>query len=320
MKRWTMAVALGLAAGAAGAQTFPAKPITVHVPFPPGGPTDVIARTLATAMEKELKSSVVVENSSGAGGTVGSAKVARMAPDGYNLLLNNVSMSVTPTLYRKLPYTPDDFAPIGVVATVPMVLMTKPTHQSRNLGEFVAWMKSSGEKANMAHAGLGTAAHLCGLLLQQAVQTKVTTVAYRGAAPAMTDMIGNVFDFMCEQVSSSAPFVTSGKVRGLAVTTREPIAALPGVPTTASGGLAGLDIAIWHGLWAPRGTPAAAVNRLSASLEVALKDPELVRRFGEMTAELPRAGEARPEALRQLVTSEVARWAPIIRNAAEYAD
>jgi tripartite-type tricarboxylate transporter receptor subunit TctC len=313
--------ALGLAALGAAAQGFPdGKPITLHVPYPAGGPTDVLARTLAASMEKSLRTTIVVENTGGGGGTIGSAKVARANPDGYSILLNNLGMSTTPTLYRNLPYSPDAFAPVGQVATVPMVLLVRNSLDVKTLPELVNHIKANPDKVNMGHAGVGSAAHLCGLLLQSAIQTKVQTISYRGAAPAMTDLVSGQFDFMCEQVSSSLPFITGNRVRAIAVTSPQPLAVLPGVPTTASSGLGAVDVGVWHGIWAPRGTPAPVIDRLATALNDALRDPEVVKKLTELSAVPAAPADVKPESLRALVQSEMGRWAPIIRAAAEYAD
>lgn len=319
-KRW-LAGGLLAVAMTASAFAFPDnKPITLVVPYPAGGPTDVLARTLATAMEKSLKTTIVVDNSAGAGGTIGSGKVARAAADGYTILLNNMGMATTPSLYRSLPYSPDAFEPIGQVATVPMVLLTRNTLEAKTLAELVAHIKANPGKVNMGHAGIGSAAHLCGLILQATLQTKVQAISYRGAAPAMTDLVSGQFDFMCEQVASSVPFVTSGRVKALAVTAKQPLPVLPGVPTTASGGLPGLDIGVWHGIWAPKGTPAPVVDRLSTALGEALRDADVLKRLAEFSAVPAAPADTRPESLRALTTAEMARWAPIIKAAAEFAD
>jgi len=302
------------------AQTYPAKPITLTVPYPAGGPTDVLARTLANVMEKNLKQPMVVDNIAGAGGTVGAAKVARAPADGYTLLLHNLGMATSPSLYRKMPYNTEDLVPIGTVATVPMVLLAKNDMPAKNLAELVSYIKANPNKVNMGHSGIGSAAHLCGLLLQSTLHAKVTTVAYRGAGLAMTDLMTGQIDIMCEQVSSSASFVTTGKVKAYAVTAKQRLPILANVPTFTEGGIPKVDVGVWHGLYAPKSTPQAVIDRLAASLTEALRDVELQRKFTELTAVVATPAESKPESLRKLQTGEMERWAPIIKAAAEYAD
>ncbi|MBO9513712.1 MAG: tripartite tricarboxylate transporter substrate binding protein BugD [Variovorax sp.] len=302
------------------AADYPTRSITMVVPYPPGGPTDIVARTLAASMEKTLKQPVVVDNTSGAGGTVGSAKVARSPNDGYWLLLNNIGMATTPSLYRSLAYKPDDFAPIGLVATMPTVIIARKDLPANNLEELLAYIKKDPAKVNYGHSGIGSAAHLCGLLYQSAIKQRVTTIAYKGAAPAMTDIMSGQFDFMCEQTSSTVPFVESGKVKAMAVTSKKRIPQLPDVPTTAESGLAALDIGVWHGVYAPKGTPKEIVDRLSAALAEALRDPNVQKRYAEIGAVIATPEEGQPAPLAKLQQAEAARWAPIIKAAAEYAD
>jgi tripartite-type tricarboxylate transporter receptor subunit TctC len=302
------------------AAEYPTKSITMVVPYPPGGPTDIVARTLAASMEKTLKQPVVIDNTSGAGGTVGSGKVARSPNDGYWLLLNNIGMATTPSLYRTLSYKPDDFTPIGLVATMPTVIIARKDLPANNLDELLAYIKKDPAKVNYGHSGIGSAAHLCGLLYQSAIQQRVTTIAYKGAAPAMTDIMSGQFDFMCEQTSSTVPFVESGKVKAMAVTSKKRIAQLPNVPTTAESGLAALDIGVWHGVYAPKGTSKEVVDRLSAALGQALNDPAVQKRYAEIGAVIATADEGKPGPLQKLQQSEAARWAPIIKAGAEYAD
>lgn len=312
--------AITLGSGTLLAQPYPSKPLTLLVPYPAGGPTDVLARTLANAMEKNLAQPVVVDNTAGAGGTVGAARVARSTADGYTVLLHNLGMATSPALYRKLPYNTDDLAPVGIVATVPMVLLARNDMPARNLAELVDFIKANPSKVNMGHSGIGSAAHLCGLLLQSSLQAKITPVAYRGAGLAMTDLITGQIDVMCEQVSSSASYVNTGKVKAYAITGRQHLPVLAQVPTFSEAGFPKVDVGVWHGLYVPRGTPQATIERLSASLTEALRDPELQRKFAELTAVMATPAESRPESLRKLQSAETERWSPIIRAAAEYAD
>lgn len=325
MKLRFLSAALALCAAMAPvtsslAQSYPAKPITLNVPYPAGGPTDVLARTLANVMEKNLKQAMVVDNVAGAGGTVGAAKVARASADGYTILLHNLGMATSPTLYRKMPYNTEDLVPVGIVATVPMVLLARNGLPAKTLAELVSYIKANPSKINMGHSGIGSAAHLCGLLLQSTLQAKVTTVAYRGAGLAMTDLMTGQIDIMCEQVSSSASFVNTGRVKAYAVTGKQHLPILAKVPTFAEAGFPKVDVGVWHGLYAPKGTPSDVIERLSASLTEALRDAELQRKFTELTAVTAAPAESKPEPLRKLQAAEMERWAPIIKAAAEYAD
>ncbi len=302
------------------AADFPVKPITMVVPYPPGGPSDNIARALATSMAKALKQPVVVDNTSGAGGTVGTAKVARSPKDGYWILLQNIGAATTPSLYRSLSYKPDDLAPIGLVATAPSVLIARKDLPASNLSELQAYIRKDVAKVNLGHSGIGSASHLCGLLFQSAMKQRVTSVAYKGAAPAMSDIMGGQFDFMCEQTSVALPFIQSGSVKAIAVTSRKRLAQLSQVQSTAEGGLPAVDIGVWHGVYAPKGTPQEAIDKLSAAIVEALRDPEVHKRYTDLGVEIATPEEGKPEPLAKLQQAELARWAPIIKAAAEYAD
>jgi tripartite-type tricarboxylate transporter receptor subunit TctC len=288
-RRLTLALAAGLAApavlpGIAAAQpAYPNRPVTVIVPFAAGGPTDVVTRLVAEVMARDLGQPVVVENVGGAGGTLGAQRVAQARPDGHTLLLHHIGMGTTPSLYRRLAYDPvNGFEPVGLVTEVPMTIIAKKDFPAANLAEMVKVMREQKLSINLANAGVGAASHLCGLLLQSAVQAQVTTIPYRGTGPAMTDLIGGTVDLMCDQTTNTTQQIRSGAVRAFAVTTTERNAALPDLPTAAEAGLPGFEVSVWHGLYAPRGTDAAIVNRLSRSLQVALRDERLVARFAEL--------------------------------------
>ncbi|WP_043836743.1 tripartite tricarboxylate transporter substrate binding protein BugD [Muricoccus aerilatus] len=320
-----LATALGtttLLPGLARAQAgYPNRPISVIVPFAAGGPTDVVTRLVAELMSRDLGQPVVVENVGGAGGTLGAQRVAQARPDGYTLLLHHIGMGTTPTLYRRLAYDPvNGFEPIGLVTEVPMTIIAKKDFPAANLAEMVRVIREQKQSINLANAGVGAASHLCGLLLQSAVQTQVTTIPYRGTGPAMTDLIGGTVDLMCDQTTNTTQQIRSGAVRAFAVTTNERNAALPELPTAAEAGLPGFEVSVWHGLYAPKGTDAAILNRLSRSLQGALRDERLVARFAELGTAPVSQERATPEAHRAYWQADIAKWRPIIQAAGQYAD
>ena len=318
----TAAMLLTAIATASWAQ-FPDKPVTLVVPFAAGGPSDKIARDLAEALRKPLGQTVVVENAGGAGGTIGTAKVARAAPDGYTLLVHHIGMATAPTLYRKLPYkVPDDFETLGLVNEAPSVLIGKMSLEATNFAELQRWLGSNAKSVNLAHAGLGSASHLCGLMLQSAMKVTLTTVPYKGTAPAMTDLMGGQVDLMCEQATNAVPQVEGKKVKVYGVTSmqRLTIPALKDAPTLAESGLKDFDVQIWHGVYAPKGTPPAVLAKLNGALRVALKDPELIRREEALGLTVVTDDRLDPAGHRKFLEAEKARWAKVIKDAGEYAE
>ena len=319
--------AAALAAGVAGvhapaeAQDYPNRTITIVVPFTAGGPTDTVTRLVAEAMQRDLGQQIVVENVQGAGGTIGAGRVAKAEPDGYTLLLHHIGMATSATLYRSLPYNPrEDFAPVGLVTDVPMTIVARADLAPKDAAELIAYLKENGEKVNYANAGIGAASHLCGMLLMRDVGTKLTTVPYKGTGPAMTDLIGGQVDLMCDQTTNTTNQIKAGKIKGYAVTTPQRLDVLPDLPTTQEAGLPGVQVTIWHGLYAPKGTPDAVVQRLTASLQKALKDPNVLQRFAELGTAPVADADATPEALSKRVNEEIDRWAPVIKEAGEFAD
>ncbi|GGJ32969.1 tripartite tricarboxylate transporter substrate-binding protein [Neoroseomonas lacus] len=315
------AVAAGLATPALAQANFPNRPISMVIPFAAGGPTDTVGRLIAQAMGADLGQPVVVENSGGAGGTIGAQRVASARPDGYTILLHHIGMATIPTLYRRLAYDPvNGFEPIGMVTEVPMTLIARRNIEATNLSELVALIRQRGEGLNYANAGIGAASHLCGLLLMKAVDTRMTTVPYRGTGPAMNDLVSGTVDLMCDQTTNTTEQIRAGTVRAFAVTTPERIAALPDLPTSAQGGLPGFEVSVWHGLYAPRGTPAAIVARLNQALVKALQDPAVASRFADLgTAPVPIA-RATPEVHRAFWQADIAKWRPLIQAAGQFAD
>jgi tripartite-type tricarboxylate transporter receptor subunit TctC len=303
------------------AQDYPTNPITVIVPFSAGGPTDTVTRLVAESMSKTLGQQVIVENVGGAGGTLGAARAAKAEPDGYTLLLHHIGMATSATLYRKLPYDPKTaFAPIGLVTEVPMILVARKDFPANNLQELIAYVKEHKDEVTYANAGVGAASHLCGMLFMQAIETPLTTVPYKGTGPAMTDLLGGQVDFMCDQSTNTTGQIKAGEIKAYGVFADQRLGNLPDLPTIKEGGLDGLDFAIWHGLYAPAGTPEAIVSKLSEALKAALADPKVVERFAELgTVPVP-ADRATPAALQEKLLAEIDRWKPVIEKAGEYAD
>ena len=305
----------------AHAQSFPTKTITMIVPFAAGGPTDTVARLVAQSMGNKLKQQIIIENVGGAGGTIAAARVAKAAPDGYTVLMHHIGHSTAPALYRKLSYNAQtDFEPIGLVTDVPMTIVARKDFPARDFKEFLAYIKANKDKVTYANAGVGSASHLCGMLFMSAIGTDLTTVPYKGTGPAMNDLLGGQVDFMCDQTTNTTSQIKSGKVKAYGVTTKTRLPNMPDLPTLNEAGLPGFEVAVWHGLYAPKGTPKAVVDTLSSALQTALKDPNVKQRFADLGTEPVAESRARPEALRAHLKSEIERWSPIISKAGIYAD
>ena len=305
----------------ATAQDYPTRTITIVVPFAAGGPTDTVTRLISRAMSKSLGQTVIVENVAGAGGTIGIEKVAHSKPDGYTLLLMHIGISTSVSLYRNLRWDPQkDLDPIGLVTDVPMTMIARKDFPPKDMKELIGYVKANKDKVTYANAGVGAASHLCGMLFMTAIQTDLTTVPYKGTGPAMTDLIGGQVDFMCDQTTNTTPQIKGGKVKAYAVTTKKRVASLPDLPTMEEAGLKGFEVGIWHGLWAPHGTPKPALDKLVKALQAALKDPEVAARFAELGTEPEPQNRATPEALRAHLKSEIEKWSPIIKKAGVYAD
>ncbi len=316
-----MAAALALAAPLAQAQAYPSKPITLVVPFAAGGPTDVVARTLGAVMARSLGQSVLIENKLGAGGTLAAGAVAKGTPDGYTFLIHHNGMATAPGLYRKLAYNPlTDFEYVGQVIDVPMTLLGRKDLPANTAAELFAWVKAQGNKANLAHAGLGAVSQLCGMLFQQAMGVEMGTIPYQGTAPALNALLGGQVDLLCDQTTQTLPHIKAGTVKLFGVTTRERIKSLPNVATLEEAGLKGFEVKVWHGIYAPKGTPAAAVDRFGAALRAALKDPTVVQRMAELGAEIVPEAKQTPEGLRSGLKPEIDKWGALIRAAGTYAD
>lgn len=324
-KHWLTAVAGAaslVATGAAVAQAaFPAKPVTVVVPFSAGGPTDVVARLIGVPMGKALGQTVIIDNALGAGGTIAAAKVARAAPDGYTIFLHHMGMSTAPALYRKLSFDPlKDFEYIGQVVDVPMTLLGRKDLPANNFKELQAYVKANGNKVTLANAGLGAVSHLCGLLFMSQMGVELTTVPYKGTGPAMNDLLGGQVDLLCDQTTQTVPFIKDGRIKVYGVTTHNRLGSLPNVPTLDEQGLKGFDVKVWHGMYAPKGTPKEVIDKLNAALKTAMADPHVKQRLAELSSDIPSADKMTPEGLRTHLTAEIAKWGPVIKKAGIYAD
>jgi tripartite-type tricarboxylate transporter receptor subunit TctC len=322
MKRLLLAAVGALAAPLALAD-YPDRPVTIVVPFAAGGPTDKVARDLAEALRKPLGGTVIVDNVGGAGGTLGATKVAKATPDGYTLLLYHIGMSTSPALYRKLPYnTLEDFEYLGMINEVPMTLIGKPTLPANNWAELHKWLEANKGKINLANAGLGAASHLCGLLFQSTLKIDMQTVPYKGTAPAMNDLLGGQVDLMCDQTTNTTSQIEAGKVKAFAVTTSKRLTtpALKNLPTLDESGLKGFNVSIWHGLYAPKGTPKAVADKINAALRAALKDPEFVKREEALGAVVVTDARLNGAEHKKFVEAEINKWGPVIKAAGQYAD
>jgi tripartite-type tricarboxylate transporter receptor subunit TctC len=321
LKRFLLGCATLAFALTASAQDYPSRTITVIVPFSAGGPTDTVARLISQSMGKTLGGTVIVENVAGAGGTIGVEKAARAKPDGYTLLLMHIGISTAPALYRNLRFDPQkDLDPVGLITDVPMTFISKKDFPPKDMKELITYVKANKDKVTYANAGVGAASHLCGMLFMTAIGTDLTTVPYKGTGPAMTDLMGGQVDFLCDQTTNTTPQIKGGKVKAYAVTTKKRVASLPELPTVEEAGLKGFEVAVWHGLWAPHGTPKPAMDKLVAALQAALKDPNVLSKFAELGTEPVAQNRATPDVLRAHVKSEIEKWSPIIKKAGIYAD
>lgn len=319
-----IALAAALTSGA-HAEDFPVKGknLTIVVPFSAGGPTDRVARDLAEALRKPLNATVVVDNTAGAGSSIGTARVARATPDGYTLLLNHIGMSTMPALYRKLTFNVStDFEYLGLINEVPMTLIARPNMEAKNYKELSGWIDQNKGKINLGHAGLGSASHLCGLLYQSALQIDMTPVPYKGTAPAITDLIGGQIDLLCDQTTNTTSQIEGKKVKAYAVTTAQRLnnPLYKDLPTLAESGLKNFQVTIWHGLYAPKGTPAEVVSKINSALKVALKDPDFIKKQNGLGAIVVTDKRIEPAEHKKFVQAEIDKWGPIIKAAGTYAD
>jgi tripartite-type tricarboxylate transporter receptor subunit TctC len=310
-----------LTASAAFAQTYPERQITMVVPFSAGGPTDTVGRLIAERMSADLGQQVIVENVGGAGGTLGAGNVASAEADGYTILLHHIGMATSATLYRNLAYdTTEAFEYIGLVTEVPMTLVARKDFEPADFASLITYVKENADTITMANAGIGAASHLCGMLFMQAVEAPIVTVPYKGTGPAMTELLGGQIDIMCDQTTNTTEQIKGGTIKAYAVTSPARLDIFPDLPTVAEGGLPGMEVSIWHGLYAPKGAPPEVIARLSASLQSALADPSIAEKLAELGTAPSPAADATPEALKAKLEAEIERWKPVIETAGVYAD
>jgi tripartite-type tricarboxylate transporter receptor subunit TctC len=324
MKIFFIFVAATMIALLAHADTYPSRPVSIVVPFAAGGPTDRLARDLAEAMRKHMGGvSIIVDNAAGAGGSLAGAKVARATPDGYTLMLHHIGMSTMPTLVRNISFkVENDFEYLGLVAEVPMTLIGRPNLPAQNYKELAVWIGQNKGKINLGNAGVGSASHLCGLLFQNALQTDMTTIPYKGTGPAMTDLIGGQIDLMCDQTTSTTPQIEAKKVIAYAVTTAKPLSTpqLKNLPTMQSLGLKDFEVTVWNGLYAPKGTPPDILKKLNDVLKLSLKDSDFIKKQEALGTVVIADKRTDPAEHKKFVIAEIAKWSPIIKAAGVYAD
>jgi tripartite-type tricarboxylate transporter receptor subunit TctC len=317
------AVACGAMQGVANAQApaFPDKPIVLVVPFAAGGPTDVVARMIAIPMGKSLGQTVLVENTVGAGGTIAASRVARAAPNGHTIFIHHMGMATAPALYKKLSFDPlKDFEYIGQVVDVPMTMLARKDFPANNFAELQSYIKANKEKVSLANAGLGAVSHLCGLLFMTAMETDLNTIPYKGTGPAMNDLLGGQVDLLCDQTTQTVPLIKEARVKVYGVTTLKRLSALPNVPTLDEQGLKGFEVKVWHGMYAPKDTPAAVIDKINVALRAALQDPMVKQRLADLSSDVPPMDKVTPAGLRTHLEAEIKKWGPVIRKAGIYAD
>ncbi|MCP4617452.1 MAG: tripartite tricarboxylate transporter substrate binding protein BugD [Bradyrhizobium sp.] len=311
-----LALAAAMTPQTISAQTYPNRSITLVVPAAAGGPTDTVARLIGESMGKALGQSVIVENIGGAGGTIGMARVFKAAPDGYTISIYHIAQATHPALYDNLQYNPvTDFDHLGRIADVPMTLVSKTGVAAKNVKELIDWIRTEQGKVTYGHAGIGSASHLCALVLMKELNLQMVGVSYRGTGPAMNDLLGGQFDFMCDQTTNTTNQIKEGRIKGYAVTTKSKVSSLPDLPTLDSTALPGFEVTAWHAMWAPKGLPKEATDKLVAALQAALKDPKVIERFADLGTEPVPQNLATPDALKSQITSEVKRWDAVIKAA-----
>ena len=315
-----LALATVFVATSAIAQQYPTHAVTLMVPFAPG-PTDTVARVIAQSMSKPLGQSIIIENRPSAGGILAPELVKNAKPDGYTILIHHIGMATTPFLYRQLRFDPlKDYEYIGLINDVPMTLLGKQQLPAKDFKELLTYIKANKDKVSLANAGIGAASHLCGMLFMSAIQTDLLTVPYKGTGPAMNDLLGGQVDLLCDQTTNTTSQIKGGKVKVYGVTTKTRVPSLPEIPTLDQEGLKGFEVSIWHGLYAPKGTPKAAMDKLVAALQAGVKDDEVKKRFADLGATTYPPEKATPAALQAMVKSEMDKWGPLIKKAGVYAD
>ena len=315
-KRLSIVAALVAAVAPATQAAYPERPITLIVPFAAGGPTDVVARIVGDNMSRTLGQQVVVENVTGAGGTTGTTRGAQANPDGYTITMGHMGThGAAPAVYPNLKYDPlKDFVPIGLAAGTPILIVAKKNFPAKDLKEFVTYVKANSEKLNEAHAGVGSVSHTTCSLLNSILGIKPTRVPYQGTGPALNDLVGGQVDYMCDQIVNLTPQIQAGNIKAYGIATEKRSPALPDVPTTKEGGLAEFQVSAWNALFAPKGTPNEIVTKLNGALVKALDDEHTRKRLLDLGAEIADKEGRSPEALRKLVTSEIARWNKVLKT------
>jgi tripartite-type tricarboxylate transporter receptor subunit TctC len=310
------AVTLSLAYSASAlAQGYPVKPITLVVPFAAGGPSDLIGRMVSKVMSETLGQQIIIENVAGAGGTAGANRVAKSAPDGYTLLIHHLALAAGAALYNNPGYeTTTAFQPVGLINYGPFVLLSKKDYPAPTLTALLTKLKADGEKVTVAHAGVGSGSHLCGMMMSQAIGAKFTLVPYRGTGPALNDLVGGQVDILCDQTTNAMPQVQGGTVKAYAVTAPQAISQLPDLPPLASQ-VTGFDLSVWHGIYGPKGTPKEAIDKLNAALQKAMADEVVQKRFAELGTLLFPADQRSPEALQAKLDKEVKHWSSVVTAA-----
>jgi len=311
------ACALALAATAAAQGAWPDKPVTLVVPYSAGGPTDVVARLLAVPMGKSLGQTVIVENTVGAGGTLGAARIARAAPTGNVILMHHMGMATAPALYKKLPFDPlKDFEYIGQVMDVPMTLLSRKDFPANTFPELMTYLKANKDKVSIANAGVGAVSQLCGMLFAHQIGVALTTVPYKGAGPALNDLMGGQVDLLCDQTTQTGPVIKDGtRVKVFGVTTPRRLSSMPTIPTLDEQGLKGFDVKVWHGIYAPKGTPQPVLDKLNVALRAALQDETVKARLTELSSEIVPLDKQTPAGLRTHLEAETAKWGKVIKDA-----
>jgi len=317
----TAALAAGLAAPAFAQAAFPDRPISLIVPFAAGGPTDVVARMIAIPMSKSLGQTVLVENAVGAGGTIAATKVARAAPNGYTIFIHHMGMATAPALYKKLAFDPlKDFEYIGQVVDVPMTLLARKDFPANNLQGLQAYIKANPNKVTLANAGLGAVSHLCGLLFMTQLGAELNTIPYKGTGPAMNDLLGGQVDLLCDQTTQTVPMIKDGRVKVFGATTLKRLSALPNVPTLDEQGMKGFEVKVWHGMYAPKGTPQPVLDKVTAALQGAMQDPMVKQRLMDLSSDPAPLEKINANGLKTHLEAEIAKWGPVIKKAGIYAD
>lgn len=315
MIRKILAIGLLTASGAAAAQGFPSRPVTLIVPFSAGGPTDVVARQLAAAMGKNLGQTVIVDNRPSSGGIVGAEALLRAAPDGYTLLIHNIGMSTLKALSPEIKFDPQrDFSYVGEVVDVPMTLVGRKDLPPDSFAGLVEYLRANQQKINLSNAGIGTASHLCGLLLMSRLNLALTTIPYKGAAPAMTDLQGGQVDLLCDQITTTLQPILGSRVRAYGSTTANRLRTLPALPTLAEQGLNGFEVTVWHGVYAPKGVPRPVLERLDSALQAAIADPAFVESMRNLGATPVSAERATPKGLQTKLEEQTSIWTPLIQK------